>query len=88
MVAEELRAWREVVQLPASTLAAPFNDWTQFIGPFARGLLEDAVSALNRRDGAPLRDELARLDAEYERKTAPNPFADPALPAWARRWTD
>lgn len=86
MVADELRTWRMVVHLPTAVLSAPHNDWTEFIGPTARGLLHDADRALNRRDGAPLRTELTRLDAEFERKTSHNPFADPALPWWARRW--
>jgi hypothetical protein len=87
-VAQELQEWRTLVRLPASTLSSPHNDWVQFIGPFARSSLEAAVQALNRRDGAPLRAELARLDAEFERKTSHNPLADPNLPWWSRRWTD
>ncbi len=86
MVAEELRTWRTVVRLPRSVLWAPHNDWTEFIGPLARSVLHAADEALSRRDGAPLRAELARLDAEFARKTSPNPFADPTLPWWARRW--
>lgn len=85
-VADELETWRSVVHLPVSVLWAPHNDWTEFIGPSARAVLESAVQALNRRDGAPLRNELARLDAEFARKTSPNPRADPTLPWWARRW--
>lgn len=86
-VADELQAWRTLVQLPTSTLSAPHNDWTEFIGPAARTVLADAVQALNRRDGAPLRAELARLDSEFERKTSHNPLADPSLPWWSRRWS-
>lgn len=86
MVADELETWRTVVRLPASVLSAPHNDWTEFIGPSARSVLESAVQALNRHDGASLRNELAKLDAEFERKTSPNPFADQSLPWWARRW--
>lgn len=86
-VADELQTWRRLVHLSASTLSAPHNDWAEFIGPMTRGVLEEADRVLNRRDGGPLRAELARLDAEFERKTRPNPFADPDLPWWARRWT-
>lgn len=85
-VAEELHTWRTVVSLPESVLWAPHNDWTEFIGPAARSVLEAADQALSRRDGAPFRSQLARLDAEFSRKTSANPFADPTLPWWARRW--
>lgn len=86
MVADELRTWQTVVSLPESVLSAPHNDWTEFIGPTARSVLDAADEALSRRDGAPFRAELARLDAEFARKTSANPFADPSLPWWARRW--
>lgn len=86
-VATELRAWREVVRLPRSTLSAPHNDWTEFIGPSARAVLAEALQSLNRRDGASLRTEVFRLDSEFERKTSHNPLADPALPWWSRRWS-
>lgn len=79
-VADELQRWREVVQLPMSTLAAPHNDWVEFIGPSARSVLDDAVQALNWRAGAPLRAELARLDPQFERKTSHNPLAVGAAP--------
>jgi len=85
-VALELETWRQVVSLPVAVLSAPHNDWTELIGPGARRVLEDAVQALDRRHGAPLRAELARLDACLERKTSNNPFADPTQPWWARRW--
>ena len=81
-----LDEWRQVVALPESLLRAPHNDWTEFIGPSARAVLEDAVRALPRRAAGPLRAELARLDARFEAKTSQNPFADPSLPWWARRW--
>ena len=85
-VALELEEWRRLVDLPEAVLSAPHNDWTEFVGPSARAVLDDAVRALGRRDGAPLRAELARLDERFRRKTSNNPFADPALPWWARRW--
>ncbi|GAB2587645.1 hypothetical protein [Microlunatus antarcticus] len=85
-VALELDEWRHVVSLPEAVLSAPHNDWAEFVGPSARAALDDAVRALGRREGAPLRAELARLDERFRRKTSNNPFADPALPWWARRW--
>lgn len=86
-VAIELQAWRHLVHLPTSTLSAPHNDWVEFIGPSPRAVLADAVQALNWRDGAPLRAELATLDSEFERKTSHDPLADPSLPWWSRRWS-
>ncbi|WP_375424794.1 hypothetical protein [uncultured Friedmanniella sp.] len=86
-VALELQAWRDVVRQPVSILSGPLNDWIEFIGPSARAVLDEADQALNRRDGAPLRRELARLDAEFERKTRHNPLSDPRLPWWSRRWS-
>ena len=85
-VALELQVWGTVVHLPVAVLSGPHNDWTEFVGPDARGVLEDALQALDRRHGAPLRAEVARLDDAFERKTSNNPFADPTLPWWARRW--
>ena len=87
MIADELQTWRRVAHLPESVLAAPHNDWTEFIGPMARSTLGAAEEALNRHDGATLRAELARLDAEFARKTIHNPSADPSLPWWGRRWS-
>lgn len=86
IVAGELDQWRELVALPTAVLSAPHNDWAEFVGPSARATLEEAVRALNRRDGAYLRAELRRLDAEFARKTSNNPLADPSLPWWARRF--
>ena len=108
-VATELKVWRDLVHLPASTLSQPHNDWTELcerqrvelsggcggssalrtelVGPSAREVLAEAVQALGRRDGAPLRAELARLDAELEHKTSHNPLTDPTLPWWSRRWS-
>jgi hypothetical protein len=80
-----LATWRSVVHKPRSALHGDNNDWTEFIGPMARGELEDAIHALGRRQRAPLRREVARLDAVYEQKTLNDPRADPSLPWWARR---
>lgn len=85
-VAHALQEWAEVVGQPQRVLSAPHNDWAELIGPSAREVLEDAVQALGRRAARPLRAELARLDADFERKTSHNPFADPSRPWWARRW--
>jgi hypothetical protein len=80
-----LATWRAVVRKPRSALHRDNNDWTELIGPMARRELEDAIHALGRRQRAPLRREVARLDALYEQKTLNDPRADPSLPWWARR---
>jgi hypothetical protein len=72
--------------MPRSALSRAHSDWTEFIGPFARELLECAVQALTRRHAAPLKAEIERLDRQFEAKTLNNPRADPTLPWWARRW--
>lgn len=84
-VAAELATWRQVADLPASVLTAPHNDWVELIGPSARSSLEAAAEVLSRREGAPLRAELARLDAQFLRKTSHDPGSDPELDWWWRR---
>ena len=84
-VAAELNIWRNVCGKPKAVLAGPHNDWTMFIGPMARTVLEAAVGAISRSESAGLRRELARLDADFEAKTLHNPKSDPTLPWWARR---
>ncbi|SEP95165.1 hypothetical protein SAMN05421756_10245 [Microlunatus flavus] len=86
MVVDALREWAEVVGRSEAELSAPHNDWAELVGPSAREVLEDALHALPRRASRPLRAEVARLDAVFERKTSPNPFADPSRRWWARRW--
>ena len=81
-----LEEWVTVVGQPRRVLSAPHNDWTEFIGPSARETLEEALQALPLRAARPLRAEVSRLDAVFERKTSQNPFADPSRPWWARRW--
>jgi hypothetical protein len=85
-VADELQDWRDVVHQSASTLSAPHNDWIEFSGPSARAVLEAADQALKRLTSAAAR-AVSLLDAEFERKTSANPFADPALPWWQCRWS-
>jgi hypothetical protein len=85
-VAESLAAWSRVASMSPSDLSRPHNDWTEFIGPFAREHLERALLALGRRQAGPLRTEVERLDDLFETKTLNNPRADPSLPWWARRW--
>lgn len=87
-VASELNTWRNVCGKRKAVLAGPHNDWTMFIGPMARAVLEAAVDAISRSESAGLRRELVRLDAEFEAKTLHNPKLDPTLPWWARRWED
>lgn len=81
----ELVTWREVAHKPRSALGADDNDWIRFVGPLARNTLEEAVRALNRHQRAPLRREVARLDAVFEEKTLNDPLADQSLPWWSRR---
>lgn len=85
-VAASLATWRRVASKPRSELSSSHNDWTEFIGPFARDHLERALRALGRRHAAPLRAEVEQLDRSFEAKTLNNPRADPSLPWWARRW--
>jgi hypothetical protein len=61
------------------------NDWVQFIGPFARDALEQAMRALPRNHSAPLRRQVTRFDGMFLDKTLNNPFVDPSLPWWFRR---
>ncbi len=84
-VAENLATWRDITALPASVLAGPHNDWTGFIGPLARSVLEDALTALNKRNARPLRLEVERLDAAFIRKTSHDPRSDAGQPWWFRR---
>ncbi|WP_459027799.1 hypothetical protein [Pseudonocardia sp. DLS-67] len=83
---DELIVWGRVAQKPRAVLAREGNDWIRFVGPLARDPLEQAIRALPRRQRAPLRRRVARLDALFEEKTLNNPLADPALPWWSRRW--
>lgn len=82
----ELLTWRRVAQKPRAVLAREGNDWIHFVGPLARDTLERAMRALPRRQRAPLRRRVARLDALFAGKTVNNPQADPSLPWWSRRW--
>jgi hypothetical protein len=84
-VGEALATWRAVVRLPRSALHGDNNDWTGFIGPIARTVLEDAILALRSRQRAPLRREVARLDAWYAQKTLNDPRKDQSSPWWSRR---
>jgi hypothetical protein len=81
----ELISWRRVAHMPRAALGREYNDWIQFVGPPARDALEQAMRALARRQRAPLRRRVARLDALFEGKTFNNPLADPSLPWWYRR---
>lgn len=87
-VASELNTWRNVCGKPKAVLQKPNSDWSMFIGPMARTILESAVDALSKSESAGLRRELARLDADFEAKTLHNPKSDPTQPWWARRWAD
>jgi predicted short-subunit dehydrogenase-like oxidoreductase (DUF2520 family) len=71
--------------MPRAALGGDNNDWVQFVGPLARNTLEEAMRALNRRQRAALRREVARLDALFAQKTLNDPLADLSLPWWFRR---
>ncbi|MGM0724201.1 MAG: hypothetical protein ACQEXM_27600, partial [Actinomycetota bacterium] len=84
-VRTDLLSWRRVTLKPRSTLQRENNDWVQFIGPFSRDVLEQALHALPRHRRASLRRQIAQLDARFLDKTLNNPTADPSLPWWWRR---
>ncbi|GAA1206973.1 hypothetical protein [Pseudonocardia alaniniphila] len=71
--------------MPRSALCRANNDWVRFVGPLARTTLEEAMLALNRRQRAALRREVAPLDVLFEQKTLNDPLANPSLPWWSRR---
>lgn len=85
MVRRELLAWRNVARKPRSVLQRQNNDWVQFIGPFARDILEQAMHALPRQHRALLRRQVARFDVLFWEKTLNDPALDPSLPWWWRR---
>ena len=64
------------------------NDYTAFLGPDARDVLDDAAHMLPRRLARQLYHLIAPFDRAYAAKTLPDPFADPALPWWRRRLAD
>ncbi|WP_298799453.1 hypothetical protein [uncultured Pseudonocardia sp.] len=86
-VIQALETCQRTASLPAATLSAPYNDWTELIGPMARDELERALRALPTRQAAALRVLVARADAAFRVKTLNNPRADPSQPWWARRWS-
>lgn len=77
--------WRDIARKPRSALQEENNDWTQFVGPLARDVLEHAMRALPRQQSASLRRQTARLDALFLSKTLNDPAIDPSLPWWWRR---
>lgn len=84
-VRAELLAWRRAARQPRSVLGRQYNDWAEFIGPFARDALEQAMHALPRRHRASLRRRIVRYDALFRDKTVNDPTIDPSLPWWSRR---
>jgi len=85
-VAQALKGWERTTSLSRAELSAPHNDWTEFIAPGERGVLEEALNALPPRHAAPLRAVVDRADEQFAAKTLPNPMVDPSQPWWARRW--
>jgi hypothetical protein len=84
-VRDGLVEWHRVAQQPVAELRREYNDWIRFIGPFARHTLEQAMNALPRHHRAPLRREVARIDAVFLDRTLNDPRADPSRPWWERR---
>jgi hypothetical protein len=84
-VRADLLAWRNVARKPCSELQRENNDWVQFIGPFARDILEQAMRALPRHHRAALRRQVAQYDALFLDRTLNNPTVDRSLPWWWRR---
>ena len=82
-----LGRWRQVASLSKTQLTSPHNDWTDIIGPMAREVLERAMKALSRRQAAPLRNQVEKIDNMFLAKTLHNPAADPSRPWWERRST-
>lgn len=81
----DLLSWRRVALQPRSTLQRENNDWVQFIGPFSRDVLEQALHALPRHQRVSLRRQVAELDVRFLEKALNNPSVDPSLPWWWRR---
>ncbi len=50
-----------------------------------RRILDTALTRLPARAARELRSQVAALDDLFERRTLPDPAADPALPWWQRR---
>src|SRR3954468_10725040 len=73
-ISGDLTTWRKVARMPRSALGRDNNDWVQFVGPLARNALEEAMRALNGRQRAALRREVARLDALFAQKTLNDPL--------------
>lgn len=71
-VRQALLGWQGTVSLSRAELGGPHSDWAEFVGPGERALLEDALLALPRRQGAPLRAVIAQADAQFYAKTLPN----------------
>ena len=83
-----LHEWRHVTRWPWQDLTRHYEDWTDYIAPAARQVIEDAMDALPHRSARELAAIVAPWDELYRSKTAHNPFADPARGLWMQRWRD
>jgi hypothetical protein len=84
-VGVELGTWLKVSALSTSQLDGPYNDWSTFIGPGAREILNEAMNALDRRHAAPLRAVVYRADEQFLAKTLHNPDDAPGGGWWWER---
>lgn len=85
-VARAVEGWQRTTSRTRAELSAPNSDWTEFIGPDDRGVLENALLALPPRHAARLRVVVERADSAFAAKTLPNPRVEDSQPWWARRW--
>lgn len=87
-IAAALAEWRSLSRQPRRELSNASNDYTTYLGPDARDVLDAAAHALPHHLARLLRRLIAPFDRAYAAKTLPDPFADPALPWWRRRIAD
>lgn len=72
-VAQAIATYQRFVRRPGRTLYLPFHECPCCDPVYARDILQQALSALPQASARDLRLLVARLDAEFERKTLPNP---------------
>lgn len=87
-IATALWLWRRHSRQPRRELGNASSDETESMAPDARDDLEHAVQALPPRPARTLRRLLAPLDRVIAAKTLAEPYSDPSLPWWRRRYTE
>jgi hypothetical protein len=86
-VADALRTYRWFLRRPGRWLRLTPTDRDPCCDPMvARDLLEAALQALPRRGQAELRRLIEPLDADFYRRTIPDPFWRPPYGPYADRW--